>query len=430
MIRYLAMLAAVVLAPAAPATPAVPRAAAPPLAVDVGAGKLYEKGDTGAQLTGLALIVSAGTAREGPGQNGLAALAAQTLMLGNVDGVPLADRIAADGGSIDVVVGPSVVRFTIEALPSVLPAVARDIARAVTAPDTSAATVSAARRQVAGQIADTEKSPTAVGLAMLRGSFYQGGAGRPLLGTRESIAVLTPADIAAFLAAHYVRGNAFVTATGVVDAGTSDGARAVLAAFPAGSESSPAIAARTIGTQAKRVVTHRDIGVPFVVLGFAAPAMSDQDFGAMLVLRAILSDITDRADVTTAAPIERGLDVVYSYDVKPATFAIAINGALLDPTAGLTIVQAIARNALSRPFTTSVIRRYKDTARGQWALEALTLNDRAWQIGAAVTEGADPAVAQTVTAAIDRVTPVDVQRIAKRYLQRYVVALVLPRASR
>jgi predicted Zn-dependent peptidase len=148
----------------------------------------------------------------------------------------------------------------------------------------------------------------------------------------------------------------------------------------------------------------------------------------MLVLRAILGDITDRSDITTAAPIERGLDIVYSYDVKPATFGIAINGALLDPQAGLTIVQAIARNALSKPFSADVIRRYKDTARGEWALEALTLSDRAWQIGAAVTEGADPATAQSVIAAIDRVTPVDVQRIAKRYLQRYIVALVLPRS--
>jgi predicted Zn-dependent peptidase len=180
-------------------------------------------------------------------------------------------------------------------------------------------------------------------------------------------------------------------------------------------------------TEAKRIVTHRDIGVPFVLLGFAAPALGDTDFAAMLVLRAILSDIADRSDVTTAAPIERGLDVVYSYDVKPATFAIAINGALLDPSAGLTIVQAIARNALTKPFGADVIKRYKDTARGQWALEALTLTDRAWQIGAAVSEGADPASARTVYAAIDRVTPVEVQRVAKRYLQRYIVALVLPR---
>jgi predicted Zn-dependent peptidase len=398
------------------------------VALDLGAGKLYASADAGAQLTGLTLVVSAGTAREGGTQNGLAALTAESMLFGRVGGVPLNDRVTADGGSIDVVVGPSAVRFTIEALPAAMPAVAADIARTFAAPDTSLATVSAARDALTGQIAEGERNPTAVGIEMLRGSYYRGAASRPLLGSRASVAALTPADVAAFSAAHYVRGNAFFTATGVVDAGTSDAARTVLAAFPAGTEAPPAIGVRPLGLEARRIVTHRDIGTPFVLLGFAAPALGERDFAAMLVLRAILGDITDRSDITTAAPIERGLDIVYSYDVKPATFGIAINGALLDPQAGLTIVQAIARNALSKPFSAGVIRRYKDTARGEWALEALTLNDRAWQIGAAVTEGADPATAQSVIAAIDRVTPVDVQRIAKRYLQRYIVALVLPRS--
>jgi zinc protease len=421
------MAAVVATGPATGATAVATPPPGAPATVDLGAGKLYTVADTGAQLTGLLLVVSAGTARETPAQNGLAALSAETLLFGNVGGTSLSDRVAADGGSIDVVVGPTTVRFTIEALPAAMPVVASDIARAIATPDTSAATVAAARAEVAAQIADGEKSPTTVGMEMLRGSYYQGGAARPLLGTSETLANLGPADVAAFIAAHYLRGNAFAAATGVVDGGTSDGARTLLAAFPAGTEPPAELTVRTLGTAAKRVVAHRDIGVPFVLLGFAAPAMSDPDFGAMLVLRAILGDITDRADITTAAPIERGLDVVYSYDVKPATFAIAINGALLDPTAGLTIVQAIARNALSKPFAPDIIRRYKDTARGQWALEALTLNDRAWQIGAAVSEGADPDVAQTVIAEIDRVTPADVQRLAKRYLQRYIVALVLPR---
>jgi zinc protease len=421
-IATLFLAAAVALAP--------PVAAGAPVAFDLGPGRLYAKPDAGAQLTGLSLVLSAGTVREPAGQNGVAALAAESVLLSPVGGTSLLDRVAADGGSIDVVVGPAAVRFTIEALPSAIGTVAADIARTLAAPDFSPATVEAARAVVAGEIADAEKNPTAVGIDMVRSSFYQDGAGRPLLGTPESIAALAPADVAAFAGAHYLRGNAFATATGVVDGATSDAVRTVLAALPAGAEAPPRIAVRTIGADGKRIVTHRDVGVPFVLLGYAAPALGDPDFAPMLVLRAILGDITDRSDVTTASPIERGLDIVYSYDVKPATFDIAINGALLDPSAGLTIVQAISRNALAKPFTSDVIRRYRDTARGQWALEALTLNDRAWQIGAAVMEGADPGYAQTVIAAIDRVTPADVQRVAKRYLQRSIIALVLPRSVR
>lgn len=426
------LLAAIVALAPAPSTPApapAPAAGAP-VSLDLGPGTLYATADAGAQLTGITLVVSAGTSREPARKNGLAALAAQSLLLSRIDGVSLTDRVTADGGSIDVVVGPSAVRFTIEALPAQMGAVSADIARAFANPAISVDTVDAARAVVSTEVGQAEQNPTTVGLDMVRGAYYEGGAAHPLLGTAESIAELTSADVSAFIAAHYLRGNAFASATGVIDAGTSAGVRAVLTAFPAGSEAPPAIAVRAIGTDGKRIVTHRDIGVPFVMLGFAAPALGDADFAPMLVLRAILGDITNRADVTTASPIERGFDIVYTYDVKPATFDIAINGALLDPSAGLTIVQAIAHNALTKPFTDDVVKRYKDTARGQWALEALTLDDRAWQVGAAVTEGADPATAETVIAAIDRVTPADLQRVAKRYLQHSIVALVLPRDER
>jgi predicted Zn-dependent peptidase len=167
--------------------------------------------------------------------------------------------------------------------------------------------------------------------------------------------------------------------------------------------------------------------VPFALVGFAAPAMSDRDFGAMLVLRSLLNDIASRQSTTTLAPFQRGIDVVYSYDVKPATFTVAINGSQLDPTAGLTVLQAILKTAVAKPLAADVVKRYKVTARGEWALEAMTLTDRAWLIGAAVNQGAGPDLAQSVTAAIDRVTPADVQRLAKTYLQHYTVALVLPR---
>jgi zinc protease len=288
--------------------------------------------------------------------------------------------------------------------------------------------VAAARDAVAAQIADGEKNPTTVGMEMVRGSAYAGAAARPLLGTRESIAAVGPSDVTAFRTAHYVRGNAFVAANGAVDDAANAGARAVLTALPPGSEPPARLVPRALTTEAKRVVTHRDVGVPFVMIGFDAPALADADFAPMLVLRAMIADIADRADVATGGPAARGLDVLYAYDVKPATFGIAINGALVDPQAALTIVEAVAHNAVTKPFAPEVIRRYREAARGQWALEALTLDDREWQMGAAVTQGADAATARGVIAAIDRVTAADLQRAARRYLQRSIVALVLPRS--
>lgn len=398
-----------------------------PQAVDLGDAKLYVQSDADAQLVGVDLIVSAGTARQAAGQDGLAALAAQTLLFANVDGVRLADRIAADGGSIDYSVDPGVVRFAIEALPDTLPAVARDVARALATPDTSPATVDAARSAIGDRIADDEKNPIAVGIEMLGSSYYSGGAGQPPLGTTATQAAFTPADVAAFFSQHYRRGNAFATATGRIDDTTGNAVREILDAFPAGSEAAATIDVRPFGPSPKHVITHRDIGVPFVLVGFAAPSMGDPSFPAMLVLRALLQGIGTQNGSATPSAFERGIDVIYHYDVKPATFTVSINGSQLDPTAGLTVLETILKNASSKAFATDVIRSYKEAARGEWALEAVTLTDRAWQIGAAVSQGADPATAQSVAAAIDRVTPADVRALVKTYLQHYTVALVLPR---
>ena len=400
---------------------------AAPHAVDLGSTKFYAQSDAGAQLVGIELVVSAGTARQTASQNGLAALAAQTLLFTKIDGTRLTDRIMAAGGSIDYAIEPGVVRFALEVLPGALPSVSADLARAIAAPDTSEQTVAAAREALGARIDDNERNPVTVGVEMLRSSYYRGSAGAPSYGTRASLAGFTPADVAAFFAAHYLRDDAFATATGRVDDAANAAVNAVLGAFPAGSEAPPVLAAQAFGPQPKHLVTQREIGVPFALVGFAAPAMSDPDFGAMLVLRSLLNDIAARQSTTTLAPFQRGIDVVYAYDIKPATFTVAINGSQLDPTAGLTVLQAIMKTAVTKPLAADVIKRYRETARGEWALEAVTLTDRAWQIGAAVNLGAGPALAQSVGAAIDRVTPADVQRLAKVYLQHYTIALVLPR---
>jgi zinc protease len=308
-----------------------------------------------------------------------------------------------------------------------LPAIAADLARAVAGPDLSADTVNAARATLGARIDEDQRNPISVGIEMLRASYYRGSAGGPALGTRASLANLAPADVATFYAAHYLRGSAFATATGRVDDVANAAAGTVLAAFPAGTEAAPALRAQGFTAQPKHLVTQREIGVPFALVGFGAPAMTDPDFGAMLVMRSLLDDVAARQSPTTLTLFQRGINVVYAYDVKPATFTVAINGSEIDPTAGLTVLQAILKTAVTKPLARDVIKRYKETARGDWALEAVTLTDRAWLIAAAVSQGADPAAAQNVIAQIDKVTPADIQRIAKAYLQRYAVAVILPR---
>jgi len=388
---------------------------------------VYTQFDGGAQLVGMQLVVGAGTARQAPLQSGLAALSAETVLRTKIAGTPLVERVAAAGGSLAYTVDPDVVRFTIEALPDALPAIAHDIATAFAGPDTSPATIAAARVALGSRIDDDEKNPLVVGLEMLRGSYYMGGAALPMLGTRASLAGLQGSDVAAFVAAHYLRGNAFATATGHVDAAATAAARTALAGLPDGTEPATPIAVRPLEAAGKQIVTHRDIGIPVVLVGFAAPALGDPDFAPMLVLRAMIEATSQRASTRTTSDFERGVAAIYDYDVKPATLTVALNGGRIDPQLGLSAVRALVRHAAAEPLAADQLTRYRGAARGKWILEAVSLTDRAWQIGAAIVNGSQPGAGADVADAIGRVTADDVQRVARTYLQRYTVAFVLPR---
>src|ERR1017187_10982079 len=69
-------------------------------ALEVGAAKVYLQSDDTAMLAGLELFVSAGLDRESAPQNGLAALAAQSILQSPVNGIALSDVVAARGGSL------------------------------------------------------------------------------------------------------------------------------------------------------------------------------------------------------------------------------------------------------------------------------------------------------------------------------------------
>lgn len=415
---------------AAVAAPLAASAAPATTVIDLGGSRAYIRDDAGAPLTAVQLFVNAGLARETEAQNGLAALVAELILRTPVGGVPLTDAISARGGALTYAVSSGYVRFNLQAAPETLPALGSMVARVLGSPSYDPATLAAARTALNGRIANDEQDPRLVGLGMLKASYYREGAALPALGTPASLMALSPADARAFHDRWYVRGDAYVTAVGRTGPTSEAASRALIAALPR----TPAPAATAPGTrpfasEPRRLLTHRDVVSPYVVLGFAAPSLGDPDFAATLVVRSFLADVFVRPSATTRPAALRGVGTVYGYDVAPAQFALWINGALIDPSTGLGAVSALVKATADKPLPANILNRYKESARGEWQLESLSLEDRAWSIGNAVSQGLDPDMADTVGAAIAKVTSADVQRVAKRYFQKFDVALVLPRSE-
>lgn len=429
----LAALPLVGAAPAPPAASPVPGISAMkfPAAAStaLGAGRLLVENDAAAQLAGAQIFVGAGLARQSANSAGVAAVAAECVLRTPVDGVPLREAVAAAGGSLQYTVDARSTHFYLEGIADRMPALAVLVARAFAAPDFSAATVAASRSLLAARAADSDGNAIATGIAMFRRSYYMGPAGLPALGSRATLMNLAPSDVADFFRVNYRRGSATVSVVGNVVPAFAPAAEKIVAALPDGAVSQAPIKTNPISAQTTRIVARRDIGAPTVVVGFAAADPGSDDYGAMLILEALLSQAFEDPSTTTLGFRERSLGAFYLYDALPASMVFYVNGNRADPSIALRALLGVAQSLAKRPLAAAVLARYKAAAVGSFVNDTVTLSDRAYMLGVLSGAGFGSDPINAALAAVQRASSADVERAAKRYLQRYIVALVLPRQA-
>lgn len=400
-------------------------------AADVGALKLAVESDPSAAVSGAQVFVAAGLSREREVQNGVAALVAESVLRTRVDGMPLAVAVAARGGSITYAIDARTARYYLEARSADLPAVVELFGRALAAPDFSPVTVDAGRVTLNARIARDDANALDSGIQMFRRAYFTDGSRLPADGSAASLAALDPAAVRAFHAANYVRSAltasvvgaavpALSTALGGVATGLPD--RPAEAAVPM---SSP----KPLPVEAPRIISRRDVGAPWIVVGFGAPSPDSADFGPMLVLQALLSESFERHSTTSLGFVERSVGTEYLYDTRPATMVLYVNGTLVDPSVAIRELLAVSSSLGKRPLTASELAAFKTAATGRFVLDSTTLADRSYRLGAFASGGLGPNGLNVVLDEIRNTTAADVKRTAAAYLGRYIVALVLPRET-
>lgn len=413
-------------APAAPQTEGALRYPTP-TATMLGPTRLLGEADFGVPLSGVAVFVAAGVDREPNRRNGVAALVAECILRTPVDRMPLRDAVAARGGAVTETVDSRSVRFYLQGRSDDLPAAVALLGKALGAPDFSAAAVVAARTALTAQIGDNQASALAVGIQMFRQAYDPSGAGLPALGTVGGLAQLGPDDLTAFYRATYERRAVSASAVG----SASPRLGAALQRLTEGLRDGPVV---TVGERVNpisggstRIVAHRDVAAPWVILGFGAPAPGSSDFGAMLVMESLLGHAFNRRSTTTLSYVEKPVGAAYLYDAVPAGMVVYVDGALGDPSLGLRVVLVAARSLAVKKVDAATFARLRTAAEGQFLADSLELSERAYLLGTLSSQGLGDDPINAALAAIERTTPADLQRVAKRYLQHYIVALVLPR---
>ena len=104
-----------------------------------------------------------------------------------------------------------------------------------------------------------------------------------------------------------------------------------------------------------------------------------------------------------------------------------VNGSQVDPALALRELLIVSHSLSTRPLGAEPLRHFKAAAEGQFLSDSVNLSDRAYLLGAFSSQGLGDDSINAALGSLERTTGGDVQRVAKNYLQRYIVALVLPR---
>ncbi|GAC1496513.1 MAG: hypothetical protein NVS3B17_07160 [Vulcanimicrobiaceae bacterium] len=426
-LALVALLALVGAAPSPTASARYPTA----FSTDLGVMHLVGETDSDAAVSGVQVFVDAGLNRETSATSGVASLVAESIARTAVPGIAtsLRDAVAASGGSLTYTVDGRSVHFYLESRSEHLVDVVAMFGKALAAPDFSPATIAASRAALTARGRELEGNALSVGIAMFRRSFYTTGAGLPALGNASTLAGLGSKDASAFYAANYKRGAVSASAVGALAPTLGDALKTLASGLPDGSNAAIVSKARTIPNEAPRIVAHRDVNAPWIVVGFAAPTPGSKDFGAMLVLQKLLADAFDRDSATTLGFIQKSIGAFYLYDTQPASLVVYVNGTQVDPSLALRQLLVVSRSLSLKPLGPAPLAHFKTAAEGQFLTDSVTLSDRSYLLGTFAAQGLGADSINAALDALEKTTSADVQRVAKAYLQRYIVALVLPRGK-
>lgn len=394
---------------------------------------VVEQPDPGSDLTGTEVLLQAGLDRQSSKQSGLSALVAEAILHTPVQGAtPLADAVNANGGSITYAIDPRGVRFYLEGLSANYPALLAFLQSALSKPDFSETTLSAARASLDAKIAQSQRAPLTVGIDMLNRAFYQDSAGMPPYGLPATVAGFTEADARAFYAQHYRSGDAIVSVAGDTSGIAATAFPALIAGLPQGASPRVNVTMPNLPSTSRQLLARRDVSVPWLVAQYPAPDLDSKDFGAMLVLTAFmqrtLGDVSEVPGIATRSAAQRGVGAYYNFDARPANVIMYVDGGLGDPTrtfaTALTVVNVLGHAKLGGDL--SDMKAY---AAGRLLEDTATLQDRAWLAGVFAQHGITGDFFQHALQAINSTTAADLQRAATRYLGAPTIALVLPRSQ-
>ena len=377
--------------------------------------------DSTALAAEVAVWYPAGPRWESQGLSGVSHLSTRLMYRGSAhvpDGAHLR-QLVAEGASVNSTNSPDGTCFwqtlPAEAVPLALRLEADRMAGLVTTPAAFEAARTDARidRRMRAEI-----SPVARGLSRLIATAFPGsGYGRPLYGDDAELQRMNARDVDAWRRSHYAAGSAVLTVTGRFEpVATLAYVRSLFEALPKGS--APAAPREPAPPASERRGWARGATpLRLAFAGWRGPGATDPDAPAVEVMAAALGaegsqfqgSLVDEwkvAVLTQArAEINRDASLLWVVAALPAEADSS--------TAERVMLDEVGRLA-REPLADDVFGRVRARLLTDAMFGTQTVHARAMALGESCFESGDPGAAARRVAALDKLTPSDVQRVAKR----------------
>jgi zinc protease len=250
--------------------------------------------------------------------------------------------------------------------------------------------------------------------------------------TPESVARIAREDIVQFYKKYYVPNNMTLVAVGAFDRALVEALlRAKLQELPKGAEDLP-LKPQPIAlalTENKRVEATKRSNLTWLIVGYPAPPVASPDYPAMKVLNAILGGgmssrlFSELRDKRALAYSTGSFYPSRAEESHLVTYIIALPD---NAEAARQGILEIIKEIQERGVPQEELERAKSYVIGNYRIEHETTERRAWYLGWYETLGVGYQMDAHYPQLIQAVTAEDIQRVAQKYLQQYVLSLVGP----
>lgn len=257
------------------------------------------------------------------------------------------------------------------------------------------------------------------------------GYGLPTMGAEQSLRSLSIADVRLFYRGFFTPDNVFLTISG--DFAANDVKADI------GNDFGSWTGRREAQTEAPPfafpdknplAINQRPAEVAWVSIAFALPGIDNPDYCTLRVISSILGEGVG-SRLFRAMRNERGL----AYQAATQYLSLAKAGLLVAYIQTDAMAVEEAKNAVlselyalrEEPVSTDELERAKSYAVGQFAMLHQRNADRAFHLGMFECLGTGWGFDQRFPSLIRAVTAEEVQQAARKYLDRYAVAVIMPR---